>query len=71
MAIVDKKEIPLWKRLIVRLVGEAFAYKLGELHYYFGYCPKHGYFIDHLLDTTESFVAQNSLEKQSFEFQKL
>jgi hypothetical protein len=48
MAIVEKRKIPLWKRLIVRIIGEAFAYERNSIRYYFGYCPKHGYFIGHL-----------------------
>jgi len=47
MTFVDKKEIPLWKRLIIRIVGNAYAYERDLIRYYFGYCPKHGYFIDH------------------------
>jgi hypothetical protein len=71
MAIVDKKEIPLWKRLIVRLVGEAFAYKLGELHYYFGYCPKHGYFIDHLAGYNGKLRCPKCIEETEFRISKI
>ena len=47
MTFVDKKEIPLRKRFIIRIVGNAFAYERDSIRYYFGYCPKHGYYIDH------------------------
>jgi hypothetical protein len=44
---VDKKSIPLWKRLVVRIVGASFAYEKNQLRYLIKYCPKHGYYIEH------------------------
>ena len=44
---VDKKSLPLWKRLVVRIVGAAFAYEKNHMHYYLCYYRKHGYYIDH------------------------
>lgn len=47
MTFVDKKEIPLWKRFIIRVVGNAYAYEENSIRYYIAYRPKHGYFVDH------------------------
>jgi hypothetical protein len=44
---VDKKNIPLWKRLVVRIVGAAFAYEENQLRYFIQYCPKHVYYIEY------------------------
>jgi hypothetical protein len=51
--IVKKEEIPLWKRILIRLLGEYPAFKadpygLGNIEYYYSYCKEHGcYYIDY------------------------
>ena len=51
--IVNKKKIPLWKRILIRLLGRypAFTtnpYGYGNLEYFYGFCKEHGYYIDYL-----------------------
>jgi hypothetical protein len=50
--MVEKKEIPLWKRILIRLLGKypAFVtdpYGYGNLEYYYGFCREHGYYVDY------------------------
>jgi len=50
--IVKKEEIPLWKRILIRLLGKYPAFKAdpygyGITEYFYSYCSKHGYYIDY------------------------
>jgi len=50
--LVKKEEIPLWKRILIRLLGEYTAfttdpYGYGNIKYFYSYCKEHGYYIDY------------------------
>jgi hypothetical protein len=62
---LNKRRFPLWKRIVVRVFGEVFAYEKDSLCYYIGYCPKHGYFIDHERGYYEKFTCSKCLEERT------
>jgi hypothetical protein len=71
MTFVDKKEIPIWKRLIIRIFGNAYAYERDSIRYYFGYCPKHGYYIDHPAGYYEKLHCPKCIEETDLRISRL
>jgi len=70
LTIIEPELIPLWKRVIIRLLGEAFAYRKDSLEYYIGYCPKHGYYLDHLRGYDGKLSCPICLEERTKELLK-
>jgi hypothetical protein len=46
--LIDGKMIPLKKKLIIKLLGESFAFTINNTPFYYGHCQRHGYFISYL-----------------------
>ena len=67
---LDKKEIPLWKRIVVRIIGDVFAYEKDSLRYHIGYCSKHGYYIDHLRGYYRKLSCPKCLKERNLQLQK-
>jgi len=72
--LVDKKSIPLWKRLVLRIFGsifgEVFAYEKSQMRYYLCYCRKHGYFIEHERGHKELISCPKCLEERARKLEK-
>jgi hypothetical protein len=72
--LVDKKSIPLWKRLVLRIFGsifgEVFAYEKSQMRYFIGYCKKHGYFIEHERGYKELISCPKCLEERARKLEK-
>ena len=68
--LVDKENIPFQKRIIVRIFGKAFSYEKDSLKFYFQYCPKHGYYIEHERGYDGKISCPKCLEERSYQLQK-